>query len=439
MRWLAALASLLLLSAAALALWPRGGARPTRALVPMPQSERELRSSALRALERVVEPAQGAADARAARGAPPALAPSACPDLEAAVAHRAQELRDGTRSLDRDWVSDGELQARAFDLHCAKELARMAAEPARDVDARLAAFSLAAAEPALAGVLEPDPDSLSWLRQRVDEMPSGRLDDSDGHHRRAQGLVAALCLAGLGGPSERARLVEDLASGARVEAALFALSNACADDVAPRLVDALERELDARRGVLWVLVRTGVEPSFPFPDPERARALAAIERWWVAEDDSALAENEVTLAAAALDVLDPEASARLWGVRLDARGLEPEWMHLSLRALARRGTSEDRARLESLMREGELPLRLDVALQVLASAATEGPAAGLRHECTALFADTLDLGGDPVLRLRAVRGLERAGELDPRARAALESAASDPDERVRRAARAALD
>jgi hypothetical protein len=434
-RRLAALAILLALSAAALALWLHGDSSASTAAAP--RAEARVREAPER--ERVLEAVPQ--EARAAAAGHVAAALRACPDLDAVVARRAQLLRDGTRSLERDWVADGALEARAFDPHCARELLRRGADAARDDTARLAAFSLVAADAGLAGVVEPEPSSLAWLRSQVDAMPSPRLsglDPSQFQGLRTRGLIAAQCLAALGDSRERARLVADLASDARAQAALFALSGSCADDVAALLVDALERDPDARRGVLRAMVRAGSEPAFEIASGHRARAAAALERWWTAGAMERPQGDDVGLAAAALDTLDPDAAARLWNERLQEVGPEPRWLHLSVAALARRGTPEDLERLERLVADGELRARIDVAMHTLASTGDESPAADVRASCAALLADVLVGDSAPALRLRAVHGLGRAGHLGPRELAALELGATDPDASVRACARAIL-
>lgn len=435
MRRLAALATLLGLSAAALTLWLHEDAPVSTAAVP----RADARVAEAHERERLFDVAPQ--PVRAAAVEDVAAAARACPDLEPVVERRVQQLLDGARSLERDWVADGVLEARAFDLHCARELLRWGADSARNDTERLVAFSLVAADAGLAGRVEREPSSLAWLRCHVDAMPSPRLSGLDGsefRELRTRGLIAAQSLAALGDSRERARLVADLASDARAEAALFALSRSCADDVAALLVDALERDPDARRGVLRAMVRAGSEPAFEIASQHRARAAAALERWWTAGAMERPEGDDVGLAAAALGTLDPDAAARLWNQRLEDVGPEPRWLHLSVTALARRGTPGDLERLERLVADGELRARIDVALHTLASTRDDSPAADVRASCAALLAEVLVGDSAPALRLLAVHGLGRSGHLGPREHAALELGATDPDASVRASARAIL-
>jgi hypothetical protein len=98
----------------------------------------------------------------------------------------------------------------------------------------------------------------------------------------------------------------------------------------------------------------------------------------------------------------------------------------------------DGARLEALL---GTPARLEVALAVLErmDMHPDGADTALRAACVAVLTQTLLEAESPQARLQAVRALARSQAWTTSERVALESAVVDPDERVRRVARHALD
>jgi len=413
--------------AGAVCLLPAGDTRA--AVVPPMRATAPAAEALLRAPECAADRSSDRSRVVASEVAEPAV-PRTCPDLGQLVAGQARHLRERTRSLERDWVADCARGAGDLDAHCARELLQLGAEPSRDALERLAALSLAAADASLAQELALDAGTLAWLWGQVAAAaPPGDLLARDAAH------VAALCLAWLGGPQERGRLVEALDDDARAEAAIFGLTHARNADTALPFVAALESGRAAGPRAMLVVVRRGGELGFPLAPQEQERATAAVERWWL---DQVAGSDRLALGSVTLGLLDADAATSAWRARLDARGFEPGTARWSVPALLH---GSDSARLEALLGDLGAPARLEVALAALERMDmhpdTADPA--LRAACVAVLTQTLLEAESPQARLQAVRALARSQAWSTSERVALESAVVDPDERVRRVARHALD
>jgi hypothetical protein len=358
-------------------------------------------------------------------------APRACPELGRLVAAQARHLRERTRSLERDWVADCARAASDLDAHCARALLLLAADPARDGSERLAALSLAAADADLAQELVLEAHTLDWLWQRIDGVsPPGSVEHL---LSRDEACVAALCLARLGGALQRNRLVQALEVDARAEAAIFGLVHARHADVAQAFLGALESGRASGPRAMLVVVRSGGGLGFPLAAHERERAAQAVEGWWL---DQPAGSERLALGSVALALLDTDAAGRAWRARLDARGYESGTARWSVPALLR---GADGARLEQLLWELDPAGRLEVALAALERMHPQDSDPLLRAACIAVVTQTLLEAESPQARLQAVRALARSQAWTLTERGALQSAVADPDERVRRVARHALD
>lgn len=435
------------------------------------QSASDERSEPATLVAAPLEPIEARTELAEPRGA--SQESSACQDLDAILNELCELLEqpDGAFPFKveprlEDWGPD-------LDQHCIAILEGRVGPPRPSVE-RLAALSLLRSAPPTVAVAElgASESTLLWnwfdLTQPDDVLATSvavrPLDARK--HRESIARLAAKCLAALGGQQDLVLLTDALdGNDAEVMLAAYALQGVRSANASNAL---LARLADPTRpmGMAGRVVDSLLEHSHLELDPG-FRDLAArglLERWRA----DGVELEELELVSQILGYLDPSLLAQRWGELADQDGVGP-YSPLAAAAWAASSRPSDVSRLDEWLGADEARERLIAARAVLLHSKAGDPAADLRRKAGSALDDLVRACPDPGVRREAVFSAHAAPEVfaalaswalddedasvreaaalamkqlvakDAALRARIErAAASDADERVRRAAKTAL-
>jgi hypothetical protein len=402
---------------------------------------------------------------------PPAKSP-ACQDLDAILSELCELLQQPQGAFPFHVEPRLEVWSQDLDQHCVSILESRIGAPRPSVE-RLAALSLLReASPALeVARLSASEGVLLWnlfdVTQPADVLKSGIVGEQERReHREGVARLAAKCLAALGGEQDLARLTAMLdGNGPEMMLALCAFdevrSASTTNALLTRLADPTQRMGMAGQAMESLLNQPGIEL-----DPQlRERAACGLAERWRA---NGVEGHELERVSRILGKLDPALLAERWGELAD-QGAVASHTRLAAGAWAANSSPADLAHLDGWLGADAAAEQLSAARAVLLHAREDVPIADLKRKAAAALDELARNCPDPGIRREALFSAKAAPDViasiasralydenatvreaavlaaqhlvvqDASLRARFErAAASDPDERVRRAAAHAL-
>jgi hypothetical protein len=402
----------------------------------------------------------------------PAKAPR-CPDLDAILKELCDLLEQPEGAFAPQVEPRLDVWRADLDQHCVSILESRVSAPRPTVERLAALLLLRVAPPSLhVARLGASESFMLWRLFDVNQpddvlSPSAIVGDEErSAHRRSVARLAAKCLAVLAGEQDLARLTAWLddngAEGGFVRYAFHGVrSAALSNAVLARLADPSRPMGHAAYVMDSQLAQPGVELD---PDLRERAARSLLERWRA----NGVEEHDLELTSRILGKLDPTLLAERWGELQDQGAVGPHG-RLAAAAWAESSSPADLSHLDGWLGAEGSAERINAARAVLLHARDGVPIADLRNKAAAALCDLAQncpeagvrrealfiakaapeviasiasralYDEDATVREAAVLTAQHLVAEDADLRARFErAAASDTDERVRRAAAHAL-